>query len=1415
MTSNQGDRWDRELACRSILRILRAFPWTMKSHGMPGGLSLSRRNPLKPISYFFVNFLGWSVFFVPLMGVSPLSAIDIIPIFNVGANTAPINLQDPAGANLIGLFNYAAGYYEDIFEDADHTLTINFWWEDLDPISPNRIGQHDLIQQSNVNFCTGISAPSPLCRETVANIRIDNDQMWFLDPTPANDSEFAMQQTLWRDLSGAQQSDLFNDFGTSVIPPTFEVGFGGPAVDAAAMSRFDALSVIFHEIGHALGMSFLNNSTIAETGDLDYSFNPDFIVGQSLAAEVADGANIGHLDASGFALMMPSLGGAGNRALPSHTDLFSMAAGHSYVDLDVPRREMYGGNAWHVDGSWSGNQIPGAADLAFVRHGGFVSLVSDDAFVGGLTVDEGSQFATATNRLTVFDTLTVQNTPGTGLTLLSVSTGGEVVADAIIIESNSRMFVGGDVDANNIEIAAGGEITGNDGSVNVTNAIGNFINNGRIAAVFGGTLTIDSDNLLDLDGTTGDGVLEAIDGNLILNASPTDVFNGTATAGAGHTMSFNGGIAVGAGGLLFVDGQTGNSAFIHGIVTINNAGVLRGDGRAIVSSALTLNAGGIVETEDAATELHLNGFTNLAGAGVVGPGTVFQTGDAVVTADTTISVGTYDMDGLNVGNTIDVQAGRTLRIESASVESIVGDGFDGTLNINSGTVEIVAPWVLEGSLDFNDTGTGSPVLAGAGGVTVEGGMINFNGGTGLVDTPISVNNGTVLVDAVATMNGPTTLGANASVDIDADGDALWLRGQTTLVAPTIVGNGRLILEDTVNVSFANTTIAVAETDLDGVTGDTEITIHNGLTLSVVSTTIEPAANDGFDGTIHNHGTFSVLAGWRLDGTLNMDPTAANTATLSGAGPFEVFSSGIVNAREEVAINPTTTVAGTINVTAGRTQMNGGATFLTTANVNITSTGELELNGATTFRGGSYQGAGTFQWDGPVTVAANTSLNIGIVDMDGTSGNTVTTLSQSRLTLHSSQVDTTNNRYDGTLNVNGRDAGLTLNLNTPNASWQMDGILNANGSIGSPRQQTLQGSPVLVSGTINAGGNVEVSAPLDISGTILLNNINSELWLSQNTHIIRNTANISGPGQIVIAANGIVLADNGSTINAEVYSLGRFEPGTSTGTARITDDYTQLASAVLGIEIAGAPGTNQDLLQVTGIANLDGELEVTVIEGAIPSIGPVYTLLSAASVTGTFDTLTLQSETIFEYQATLSHGNTRVTLQFTDISMFGDFNDDLTLNCTDVDALVAEIAGGGMGMPFDLNGDTIVNMADLNLWLQEAGTFNVGGPYLPGDATLDGLVDGSDFGIWNANKFTFDNGWCGGDFNADGSSDGSDFGIWNANKFQSSSAATQVPEPTAHLIILSILATLGMSRQRSEDCGLNGNSLIALSEKPGF
>lgn len=130
---------------------------------------------------------------------------------------------------------------------------------------------------------------------------------------------------------------------------------------------------------------------------------------------------------------------------------------------------------------------------------------------------------------------------------------------------------------------------------------------------------------------------------------------------------------------------------------------------------------------------------------------------------------------------------------------------------------------------------------------------------------------------------------------------------------------------------------------------------------------------------------------------------------------------------------------------------------------------------------------------------------------------------------------------------------------------------------------------------------------------------------------------------------------------------------------------------------------------------------------------------------------------------------------------GDFNLNGDYECGDIDALVAAITGGG-SLTFDMNADGQLTSADVATWLATAGQAELvsGNPYRYGDANLDGVVDGTDFGIWNAHKFTSQSAWCRGDFTIDGQIDGSDFGLWNANKFQSSDELNSrilIPEPS--------------------------------------
>ncbi len=146
---------------------------------------------------------------------------------------------------------------------------------------------------------------------------------------------------------------------------------------------------------------------------------------------------------------------------------------------------------------------------------------------------------------------------------------------------------------------------------------------------------------------------------------------------------------------------------------------------------------------------------------------------------------------------------------------------------------------------------------------------------------------------------------------------------------------------------------------------------------------------------------------------------------------------------------------------------------------------------------------------------------------------------------------------------------------------------------------------------------------------------------------------------------------------------------------------------------------------------------------------------------------------------------------------GDFNDDGVYGCADVDALVSDIANGNNTGSFDLTGDGVVDMSDLDAWRSEAGEALLGPglSILPGDATLDGSVDVSDRSQWNAFKFTQSAAWCKGDFNASGATDVTDLGIWTANSFRISGNLAAVPEPTGFALLLAGLLPLLFRRRR--------------------
>lgn len=151
----------------------------------------------------------------------------------------------------------------------------------------------------------------------------------------------------------------------------------------------------------------------------------------------------------------------------------------------------------------------------------------------------------------------------------------------------------------------------------------------------------------------------------------------------------------------------------------------------------------------------------------------------------------------------------------------------------------------------------------------------------------------------------------------------------------------------------------------------------------------------------------------------------------------------------------------------------------------------------------------------------------------------------------------------------------------------------------------------------------------------------------------------------------------------------------------------------------------------------------------------------------------------------------------------DFDGNGLCNVDDLNLLLAEgpIDAGvavtaGVNDVYDLTGDAVIDLADRDEWLAQAGYANgFDSPYLLGDANLDGSVDGVDFVLWNGSKFGSSLAWNNGDFNGDGEVNGADFVIWNSNKFTSSDAIHAIPEPVSSGCWLVWIFAAGVATRR--------------------
>ena len=994
---------------------------------------------------------------------------------------------DSTGTLLAAIIQASADYWEDIIHDAG-TLDINYYYDDLSDANGTLA--------SHVNLATSGGKP------TEARIRFDtqingSERNWYFDPTPTNHSEYDLQQTLYRDLAAADQTNWF----TGSPPDLLEVGYRGglsETAPAAANGAYDIFSTAIHELGHAVGLT--GNVSSAEYADGDYDV-PTNLVGGAVMGIQGDA----HIDPR-IALMCSGCGATNLRRIPTATDIFAAATGSSWTNLDLYRQDMWSSGDMNDQAEWEGNSVPGSGDDAYVRHGG-TGTMSGDLHFQNMTIAEDTWVLTGAHTLEI-DNDTVLQRDSVLTTQLFVQSGGTLQSEDLRLFGAELDLSGGTVEISDFfEIQPddegatswNGQLTGH-GIVEV----GDQLENDGIIRPDGGALTFRSTeaDAWDLDGDDGTGELDASNGDIIFESGGLrDDHDGTITIGDGHFVRFDFDWKLGSGGNIALNGTDAATAELRGAVTATIAGDIAATGRAALDTGLVFNSTADISLADADTTLELGkqvaDLITYNGGDFTGPGTLSQDGDATVTSGSTVDilVSTFDFDGSTVSDTT-IESGATMNIQSDSLsDSYSGDlVVQGTLNM-----DLVAStsWFLDGSLTVN------------GGGVVNGVELNLNG-----TLTTALGGGAV--------NAPLDILSAATLSVPGAGDSLSLNGPTTWNGPSsVTGSGGIVQNG--NATFtADTTVAVGTYNMDGA-GSSVTTINPGVTVTLDVETID-AGTGGFDGTLNLNSSQIVVNttdAWSMAGIANLD-TASDTSRISGSqiilvdtlnatggGDAHIDSDAVIKTTASLVAAPDTTLS--IN---GTTSLEGGSFSTDPASTGVPAS-RVELNGFTNYDGGAITVTGVLRQDGDASVNAVTTIDGDHFDMDGSAGILSDWTLNSDLTLNVKGIEdrTTNNTFNGTLNINNP---ASLTVFTEDGSWTMGGTMNLNQN-GHANSFLVRGDDINISGQVTVTDAAAIGAAAHISGTVTLGDASYFLQLGGSNNTLSG-GTIVGPGRLAAVGN---------------------------------------------------------------------------------------------------------------------------------------------------------------------------------------------------------------------------------------------------------------------------------------------------------
>ena len=906
---------------------------------------------------------------------------------------------------------------------------------------------------------------------------------------------------------------------------------------------------------------------------------------------------------------------------------------------------------------------------------GFINLDSNVTLQGGtLTlsaatgsgsafVQQGASGVTLTNKGTI---------QGTGI----IGNGGLAVNNQGTIDANTAMGQaaivlngsGGVTNTSLLEATSGGTLSIQNG---VNNAGGNITASGAgsmvqmaSANITGGTLSTLSGGTMDTAGgatlngvTISKGSTYTASNNAVTHLNGTVTNNGTIAlnggGGANGFINLDSNVTLLGGGKLTISTVGGpGSAFIQqgasGVALTNTSNTIQGNGiigngglRVVNGSAGTIDAsvsggalnlngsGGLTNNGtlrvDSGSLMHVSSgpFTNFAGTTLTGGtynviGTLQidelgSTGDEIVTNAANIILNTppssfVDAAGKNAltsfhtnttGSSFTITGGRNFTTAGNFTNNgtLTSGASNSKFNVNgsltnfSGTTLTGGVYNLTGTLQFN----GANVVTNAASITLTGTssqIINQTSGNGLANFATNASTGSFTVAGGRILTTPGAFTNNGTL--------------------TTTGSGS---EFTAGGNFIN------NKSLSTTGGDGEVaTISSASFTNNGTLTVGSGSKFSTGGSLKNFSGTTLTGGiYNLTGTLqftgaNIVTNAANI-TLTGTSSQivnQLNANGLANFATNASTGNFTVAGGRALTTLGAFTNNGsltmtgsGSKFTAGGTATFTNNGTLTTTGSDTSEvatgtGGIFTNKGTltvgsgskFSTGGSLTNFSGTTLTGGIYNLSGmlqfTGANVVTNAANISLIGSSSKIVDQTSTTDGLRNFAANSAAGSFSISggrnfTTTSNFSNAGTL----SIGTGSTFTTggPGNFTQTAGKTTDDGTLSTSGMVSLTGGSLF-----------------------GKGSIAGALQSSAIITPGDS-------------STSTGVLAVSKTYTQNSSGVLDISIGGTTaGTKYDQLNISGAANLKGTLNLSMINGFIPTVGTTFEVLNAGSVTGTFSTV---------------------------------------------------------------------------------------------------------------------------------------------------------------------------------------------------